>query len=82
MDDSCLIFRSPPRPLLAISAIILYGDGLMDEYLRYDIDCLSFSELSRYVVNRMWASKDMPTDGNQDVISACQPTYRAVMAYR
>ena len=81
VDDSCLVFRSPASPLLALSAFILYGNGNMDEYLRYDLDGLSLSEFSRYDVNRVGNPKDMPTTWSQDVMGTGQSSCRAIMVY-
>ena len=82
MDHLCLVFRSQARPFLAVPTIILYGDGVMDEYIRDNPDSLSFLEFNHNDVHRVGTSKDMPTFGTPDITGAGRTSCHAMMVYR
>ena len=81
MDHLCLVFRSQARPFLAVSTIILYGAGVMDEHFRDNPDSLPFLEFNHNDVNRMGAFKDMPTSGTKNVADAGGHSCHAIMVY-
>ena len=81
MDHLCLVFRSQARPFLAVSTIILYGAGVMDECFRDNPDSLPFLEFNHNDVNRMGAFKDMPISGTKNVADAGWYSCHAIMVY-
>ena len=82
MDNLCLVFRSQARPFLAVPTIILYGDDVMDEYIRDNPDILSFLEFIHYDIVWLGTIKDMPTVGTPDITCAGRTSCHAIMVYR